>query len=72
MKLFTLSLLFSLSACTSSTKYGRCVGLNQAENPIYKYEYNGWNIGLAIVFAELVAPPIIVVLNESKCPVGKK
>lgn len=58
--------------CTSSTKYGKCVGLNSNEDNSLKYEYSSWNIAMAIIFSELIAPPIYVFLDELKCPVGKK
>ena len=60
-----------LSACTEATEYGECIGLNSAmEDPELIYEYNAWNIGVGIIFAELIIPPIVVVLDQLKCPVG--
>lgn len=57
--------------CESSTQYGSCVGLNDAKDPTLVYKYSTRNIILGVVFFQLVAPPIIVGLNELECPVGK-
>lgn len=72
MKYLIIVGLLILSSCTSKNQYGDCIGLNQKENPKLKYQYSAGNIAVAVVFAEMVAPPIIVLLNELKCPVGEK
>lgn len=67
---FFLAIAF-LSSCTSSTKYGECVGINDAKNPKLIYRYDTTNIVLAIVFWETLFVPLVVVLNELQCPVDK-
>jgi len=67
-----LLIISMLAGCASKTQYGRCVGINQTEDPKLEYEYSARNIILGIIFVELIAPPVIVVLNKLKCPVGEK
>lgn len=66
-----ITLLF-LVACTSKNELGLCVGLNGKEDPSLEYRYSAWNIAMGIIFVELIVPPIIVALDELKCPVSKK
>lgn len=70
--IFAVSALLLLSGCASSTPYGQCVGINGKEDPKLEYAYSAGNIGVGLIFFELVAPPIYVVLDELKCPVGPK
>lgn len=73
MKKILLFLTASLiSSCTTATPLGKCVGLNGHEEPNLIYEYSAGNIGLGLLFAEFVIPPIVVALDELKCPVRKK
>lgn len=71
-KLAIVVLMLSMSACTSSNQYGKCVGLNGNEDPKLKYEYSALNIAIGILFFGFIAPPIYVALDELKCPVGTK
>jgi hypothetical protein len=71
-KLTIIILMLSMSACTSSNKYGKCVGLNGNEDPKLQYEYSASNIAMGILFFSLIAPPIYVALDQLKCPVGTK
>lgn len=72
MKTSIVALSLVLAGCTSSTPYGKCVGANDKEDPKLEYKYSGWNIAMGIIFVEMIAPPIIVVLDELKCPTGPK
>lgn len=65
-------LMLALVGCTKSTEYGKCIGLNGTEDPKLVYHYSAWNIGMGVIFFTLVVPPIVVVLDELKCPVEKK
>lgn len=69
MKKTIVCMMLLLSGCANSTPYGRCVGLNQKEDPKLRYEYSARNIALGVIFFQLIAPPIVVVLNKYKCPV---
>lgn len=61
----------ALTGCASKTEFGKCVGINGVEEKKLRYEWSARNIVLAIVFSEMIAPPIYVFLDETKCPVGK-
>lgn len=69
MKKLATALLLLMSACTSKTKFGSCVGIDDTEDAKYVYQYSKKNIVLGIVFFEMVLPPLFVVLDELKCPV---
>lgn len=64
-----LPLLCLVTACESQRHGIRCIGLNGKERPGVEYEYSASNIVIGIVTIEMIAPPVIVVLNELKCPV---
>lgn len=70
--LVLLVLMVFMVGCTDHTKYGPCVGLNGDKNPQKVYHYSGWNIAMGIIFAELIVPPIVVVLDGLQCPVSDK
>lgn len=71
-KLLNCLILVTLTACTSSTNHGKCIGLNGNEDTKLVYEYNAQNIALGILFFSFIAPPIYVALDQLKCPVGVK
>lgn len=64
--------LLSLTACTNSTEYGECIGINDQENPALHYKYSAWNIALAIIFSETIFVPLIVIFDDLKCPEGPR
>lgn len=71
--LFVITLL---TACKSGVvvdgkKYD-CVGLNQEKDSTLVYKYSTRNIVVGAIFIEIIAPPVIVVLNELQCPVKVK
>jgi len=66
-----LCLLALLVGCESSTKYGECVGLSDKKNPALEYKVSAQNLIVGIVFIELIAPPVIVLTDETFCPIGK-
>ena len=70
--LLAILLATSLVGCTSKTDLGPCIGINDKPDPNLEYKYSGWNIAMGIIFFEMIAPPIIVALDEVQCPVGKK
>lgn len=71
-KPIVLFVALMMSACTTTTPHGECIGLNGDENPMLKYKYSAWNIGVGILFSSLIIPPIVVALDGLKCPVGAK
>lgn len=72
MKAFLILLaLLAISGCTSRTEYGACIGIADAKDPALVYKLSVWNVFLGIGFAELIAPPIFVLANQTYCPTGK-
>lgn len=67
-----LATTLMLTSCTSSTFYGECIGYGEAEEPGLRYEYSTWNIIVGAIFFETIFVPVIIVLNDLKCPVSKK
>lgn len=69
---FVVLIVSFLAGCATQTEYGSCVGINGDQDPKLKYEYSAWNIAMGVLFIELIIPPIFVVMDELKCPVGEK
>lgn len=65
-----LVVALGITGCKSETSFGKCVGLNGHERSDRVYEYSERNIVVGLVAFELVAPPVVVLLDELKCPVG--
>ena len=76
MRRFALGLLVAatalLSACTTRTQYGECIGIGDDKKPDLEYKLDVWNTFLGIAFFETLFTPIVVLANEAYCPVGKK
>jgi len=74
MKKFIVILLAAimLSGCTSTTQFGQCIGIADDKNPELVYKLSVWNTFLAIVFSETIIVPIVVLVDETFCPVGTK
>lgn len=72
--LLTSVLGICLSSCSDHTQYGKCVGFfdNAAQDPLLIYKPSVRNIVWSIIFSELIAPPVYLVLEEGLCPVGRK
>lgn len=75
MKRLGLILTLLLTACESSRtingKEVACYGLNGDPQPGYNYKYSTRNIVVSALTFQLLVPPIIVGLEELKCPVGE-
>lgn len=67
-----LALSLLTSACTTRTRYGDCIGVGDNPEPQLNYRFSAWNIAVGVVFSETIVVPIIVVVDELKCPVSKK
>jgi len=65
-------LVVVLSGCESRTYFGPCVGVGEDKNPALKYKLSARNTVMALVFAPSVVVPIVVLVNETFCPVGEK
>ena len=59
-----------LTACTSRTEFGECVGLNGEKDPKLVYKYNTRNIIVGVLLWEMIVPPVYVALEQLECPVG--
>jgi hypothetical protein len=70
MKTVIVVMIMTLTACTSSNQYGKCIGVNDEPNPKLSYRYNVWNISMGIIFFGFVAPPLYVIFDEIQCPTG--
>jgi hypothetical protein len=70
MKALIALTLLLLAGCESRTDYGRCVGLGEKQNPQLHYKVSARNVIVGVIFVELIAPPVYVVVDETFCPVG--
>lgn len=62
-----------LAGCTTSTSFGPCVGVDDSDrNPTLHYKLSVWNVILAVIFVETIVVPVVVVLDNTYCPIGKK
>ena len=64
--------LLTVTGCTSSTAAGPCIGAFDDKDPTLNYKMNGWNVAMAIIFSETIIVPVLVVVDETLCPTGKK
>ena len=71
-KLIAALALIALAGCTSQTAYGTCIGAFDEGDPKLVYKTNVWNVAMGVIFFEFIIPPVIVIADETKCPVGRK
>ncbi len=64
--------LLCLVGCESETAHGQCVGVSDDKDPNLTYKVSVRNAVLSVIFVELVFPPIVMLVNETYCPVSKK
>lgn len=64
--------VWACTGCTSKTEFGDCIGLDDEKNPDLVYDVSTNNIVTGVIFFQLIAPPVIVALEEFYCPVGIK
>lgn len=65
--------LAGVAGCTSSTEHGQCIGAFDDKDPALVYKLSGWNLFMGAIFFEVFfIPPIIVLVDETFCPVAKK
>jgi hypothetical protein len=73
MKLsFAVIALCILSGCAISNEFGKCVGVADEKRPDLEYKLSVWNLAMGVIFFEVIIPPIVVLADETFCPVGKK
>ncbi len=72
MRVLLLAIVFLTLGCTTKTQFGECVGISDPGDPRLVYRPSVFNIVTGIVFMELIFPPVIVVVDQFYCPVGKR
>lgn len=73
MKRFILAALcLSLTACEQATAYGPCVGIGDDKDPRLVYKVSTQNLIVGILFFEMIAPPVLIAVDEFYCPVGRR
>lgn len=70
--LIILTLALALTGCTTKTEFGDCIGAFDDKNPHKEYKVSVKNVVLAVFFFQTIYTPIVVVANETYCPVGNK
>jgi hypothetical protein len=70
--LMLATIMLMSTGCTTHTQYGPCVGAFDEKDPKLSYKLAGWNIFVALAFSWAFIAPIVVVANETFCPVGTK
>lgn len=71
-KFVAFTSLFFLTACTTKTEHGKCIGFLVDEDPSLKYEISLQNTVLSLIGIELILPPALWVTHYAKCPTGPK
>lgn len=62
--------LVTLTGCTTANSKGKCVGLDEkGKQAGVEYKLSGWNVAMAVIFCETIVVPIVVILDDCKCPV---
>jgi hypothetical protein len=61
-----------LAGCATKTPYGPCIGALDTKNPKLEYKLSIWNTVIAVMFSEMIVPPVVVIASEAMCPVGVK
>ena len=60
----------ALSGCTSKNEFGNCIGAFDDKKAGVEYRLSVWNTVLAVVFSETIIVPVLVVANETRCPIS--
>ncbi len=71
-KIAAVTLISLLTACTSETEYGECIGINGDKDPTLVYHVSIWNVIVSVVFIETLVVPIVWALGYTHCPTEKK
>lgn len=74
MKIILLLLSMLIVSCTSETKYGECIGAfdNDLKKPNLIYKVDAVNAAVGIIFFQTIIIPLVVILNETQCPIAEK
>jgi hypothetical protein len=69
--LFAISICLVVSGCTNATSFGPCIGVFDRGDPNLIYKLSIWNVFWGIVFIETIIVPLIVMGDETLCPIGR-
>jgi hypothetical protein len=73
MKLLaSLLVMIALCGCVSKTEFGECIGITDDKNPQLVYKVSARNVVIGIIFFEVIVPPVVVLVDETYCPVAAK
>lgn len=61
-----------LTGCADKTEYGKCIGVTEDKKPDLIYKPSVQNIVVGIILSETIIVPVVVVLDQFQCPVGRK
>ncbi len=70
--ILALAVAIGAAGCRSETEYGKCVGVSDDHDPALTYKVSTRNVILGVAFVETIFAPLLVVLTEWTCPVGRK
>lgn len=70
MKYLLIAAMLMLTACQSSTEFGECVGVVDKQDVKLEYKLSVRNTVIGLFFSSLLFPPVLVLANETFCPVG--
>lgn len=65
-------MLMLLAGCATKTEYGDCIGAFDDGKPDLEYKMSVRNVALAVFFSETIVVPVVVVAEQTRCPVGAK
>jgi hypothetical protein len=71
-KLSVILALILLAGCTEKTPYGNCIGAFDDKDPTKVYKLSVNNLVVGLIFVEFIIPPIVVISDETLCPIGDK
>ncbi len=71
-KLIAVLALATMIGCTTHTEFGPCIGAFDDKDEHTVYKPSTWNIVLGFLFSETIIVPVVVVLDEVQCPIGRK
>jgi hypothetical protein len=70
--ILAILMVAALAGCASRTEFGPCVGIGDEKDPHLTYKVSARNLIVGLVFWELLAPPVVVAVDEFYCPVAAK
>ena len=69
LTIMVAALALASTGCVTQNSKGKCIGLDEKGVPGVEYKMSGWNVAMAVIFCETIVVPIVVVLDDCRCPV---